>query len=88
MFAHRELMDICKQALADHGPMDTRELARHILKAKNLNEGDKVLAKAICCKIVHPLTQLWRRGKLATAGKRRGVRIWALPGQPGSETLV
>lgn len=78
-FKHRELIDLCKAALAENGPMDTRELAQAILKAKGLDVGDKVLAKAVAFKIIHSLRQQVRRGKLADAGKRRNVRVWALP---------
>lgn len=48
---------MAKASLLARGVMDTCELARHILKAKNLNEGDKVLAKAITFKLIHALRQ-------------------------------
>ena len=50
------------------------------MKAKGLETGDKVLAKAIAYKIIHSLRQQERRGKLADAGKRGNVRVWGLPG--------
>jgi hypothetical protein len=78
IFAHRELIDLAKRALTEQGPMDTRQIARYILNAKGLDAGDKVLAKAVAYKIVHSLRQQHRRGKIADAGKRGNVRIWAL----------
>ena len=81
VFAHRELIDLAKRALTEHGPLDTREIARHVMAAKGLETGDKVLAKAIAYKIIHSLRQQVRRGKLTDAGKRANVRVWALPSQ-------
>src|SRR5665213_297454 len=79
LFRHRELIDLAKAALAEKGPLDTREIAQAIMTAKGLDPGDKVLAKAIAFKILHSLRQQVRRGKLADAGKRRNVRVWGLP---------
>lgn len=77
-FKRHELIDLCKAAMAD-GPKDTRELAQAILTAKGLDAGDKVLCKAVAFKIIHSLRQQVRRGKIADAGKRGNVRMWALP---------
>ena len=85
IFAHRELIDLAKRALAEQGPLDTRQIAAYIMKAKGLETGDKVLAKAIAYKIIHSLRQQERRGKLADAGKRGNVRVWALTNQANVE---
>jgi hypothetical protein len=78
IFAHRELIDLAKRALAEQGPLDTRQIARYIMTAKGLETGDKVMAKAIAYKIVHSLRQQCRRGNLADGGKKGNVRVWAL----------
>jgi hypothetical protein len=81
VFAHRELMDLAKRALAEQGPLDTRQIARYIMAAKGMDPNDKVLAKAIACRMIHSLRQQCRRGKLADAGKRGAVRMWGFPTQ-------
>ena len=79
IFAHRELIELAKRALAEQGPLDTRQIVQYVMAAKGLETGDKVLAKAIAYKIIHSLRQQERRGKLANAGKRGNVRLWTLP---------
>jgi hypothetical protein len=81
LFARREIMDLAKAALAEHGPQNTRELARHVMAAKGLDTGDRVLAHAIALRLIHSLRQQERRGNIADAGKHRNVRVWALPSQ-------
>lgn len=78
IFEHGEMIALAKQALVQ-GPMDTREIAFAVMKAKGLNAGDKVLAKAVCYRLIHALRMQCHRGKIADGGKRRGVRVWALP---------
>ena len=70
-------MDLCKQAMAA-GPMNTRQLALHVMQTNGLDCGDKVLAKAIALRLVNALRMQWKRGKVETAGKENGVRIWRL----------
>jgi hypothetical protein len=78
IFAPREAMTLCKAALAS-GPMNTRQLAQHVMKAKGLDVGDKVLAKAIASRLIHALRQQCRRGLVIGTEKQRGVRVWHLP---------
>jgi hypothetical protein len=85
LFARRELVNLCKVAL-ERGPLSTRDLAIHCMKAKGLNPDDKVLAKSIGQTLIHSLRMQWKRGNLATRGKRLGVYIWALPERP--QTLL
>src|SRR5436853_325697 len=42
-----ETTRLCMDALAKEGPLDTRELTQRVMLAKGLNDGDKVLARAI-----------------------------------------
>jgi len=73
-----ESMTLCKDALAS-GPKTTRELAEHVMTAKGLNTGDKVLAKAVAYQLIHALRQQRLRGKIVLEGKRHGVSVWRLP---------
>src|ERR1019366_8550545 len=62
LFARGELMKLCKEALAS-GPKTTKELALHVMAAKGLDTGDKVLAHAMAMRLIHALRQQWRRGR-------------------------
>jgi len=80
MFARSELMKLCKEALAS-GPKTTEELALHVMAAKGLDTGDKVLAHAMATRLIHGLQQQWRRGLIEGDGKVKGARVWALTTQ-------
>ena len=77
LFRRGELVTICKAALAEHGPMNTRALVAHILTAKGLNVGDRVLAKSVAAKLIHALRMQAKRGKIIDIGKQGGVIVWA-----------
>lgn len=81
LFKRGEPVTLCKQALAK-GPMTTRELALHVMKAKGLDTGDKVMAKGIGSTLIHALRMQAQRGKLVRDGKRVGVIVWQLPISP------
>ena len=72
-------MALAKAALSTFGQMDTREMVIHIMAAKGLDTGDKVLAKARAFRMIHALRQQCWRAKLTDAGKRSNVRVWAMP---------
>ena len=76
LYKRGEMIALCKEALAQ-GPMTTRELAIHIMKHKGLDDGDKVLAKAIAYRLIHALRQQCRRGLIGDGGKRGNVRVWS-----------
>ena len=67
LFQRGELTAICKAALAQHGPM------KHILAAKGLDSGDRVLAKSVAERLIHALRMQAKRGKIAVAGKEGGA---------------
>ena len=71
-----ETTRICLAALAAEGPLDTRELAQRVMRAKGLNPEDKVLGQAIALRIVQTL----RRKRTNVSGKerRKGVSLWKL----------
>ena len=56
--------------------MNTRALVAHILTAKGLDAGDKVLAKSVAAKLIHALRMQAKRGSLAAIGKHRGAMVW------------
>ena len=57
---------------------EARELALRVLKAKGLDEGDKVLRQAVAFRIVQAFGMAAKRGAIGNAGKRKGVKIWHL----------
>ncbi len=81
LFKRGEPVALCKEALAK-GPMTTRELAQHVMKAKGLDVGDKVLAKGIGSSLIHALRMQKQRGKIILDGKQHGVSVWRLPPDP------
>lgn len=78
LFKRGEMTAICKAALAQEGPLDTRELALRVIRAKGLDEGDKALRQTIALRIVQALRLIEKRGKLKGGDRRRGVRVWCL----------
>jgi len=77
LFKRGELTAICKAALAEQGPMDTRQLSHHVMAVKGFGD-DNELRKAIAYRIVQALRMQARRGKIGDAGKRGNARIWNL----------
>jgi len=71
-----EIVAVCREALAKEGPLDTRELALRVIRAKELDEGDGVLRKTVAYRIVQALSIAAKRGTISDDGKRRGVRVW------------
>ena len=75
-FRRGEILGVCKAALAADGPLDTRELALRVIRAKGLDEGDKVLRKTVAYRVVQALTMAAKRGKVGDEGRSKGVRVW------------
>jgi hypothetical protein len=71
-----ETTSICMRALNDEGPLDTRELTARVMKAKGLNESDRVMAKSIALRIVQTLRMRVHNGKLDKPMMRKGVCLW------------
>jgi len=78
LFKRGEPWAICAAALAA-GPLTTKELALAMMKAKGMDLGDGVLAKAIGHRLIHSLRMQEQRGRVKRAGKRHGVAVWRLP---------
>ncbi len=78
LFKRGEIVAICKGALKD-GPLDTRELALAVIKAKGLDAKDAVLRRSIAFRIVQAMRLQAKRRTMTAAPKRKGVRVWRLP---------
>ena len=78
LFRRGEMTTICKQALQQEGPLDTRELAIRVIRAKGMDEDDRLLRKTIAFRIVQALRLQERRNSVRGDGKRNGVRVWGL----------
>lgn len=76
LFRRGEIVMICKAALATEGPLDTRELALRVIKAKRLDAKDAVLRRSIAFRIVQAMRLQAKRGKVTALPKRKGVRMW------------
>lgn len=77
LFRRGEMTAICKQALQQEGPLDTRELALRVVRAKGMDENDRILRKTIALRIVQALRLQERRGGVRGEGKQSGVRRWS-----------
>jgi hypothetical protein len=79
LFKRREIAQLCAEALQT-GPMNTRELALHVIRAKGFDEGDRHLRTAIAYRIVQALRQQEkRRGAIQRVEKVGNVVVWSLP---------
>jgi hypothetical protein len=79
LFRRGELGKLCHEALAASAePMTTRELALAVVCKKGWDAEDKVLRTSLTYRIVQTLGLQRKRGKIASPGKRTGVRLWAL----------
>ena len=76
IYKRGEMTRTAKAALAAEGPLDTRELAVRVIRAKRLDDTDKPLRKAVAYRLVNALAKQVKRGTLGDAGKRAGVRVW------------
>jgi len=82
-----ETTNICMDALAAEGPLDTRQLALRVIRAKSLSETDKVLAQTIALRVVQTLRMRARRSKVVCQTKTKGVCVWRLPA-PGERPVL
>ena len=66
-------------ALVAEGPLDTRQLALRVIRAKGLTESDKVLAQTVALRVVQTLRMRARRGKVESVTRTKGVCVWQIP---------
>lgn len=76
LFKRGEVVMMCKEALTD-GPMDTRQLALHIIRQKGFDDKDRHLRKAVAFRVVQALTMQEKRGgPVKRVGKHANVLVW------------
>ena len=71
-----ETTKICMDALTAEGPLDTRQLALRVIRAKGLSESDKVLAQTVALRVVQTLRMRARRNKVDCITNTKGVCVW------------
>jgi hypothetical protein len=76
LFRPREIGKLCHAALALESPLDTRELALRVMRAKGMDESDKVLRSSVAHRVVQALSMQLKRRQIPSLGKRDGVRLW------------
>ena len=82
-----ETTKTCMDAFAAEGPLDTRQLAMRVIRAKGLSETNKVLAQTVALRVVQTLRMRARRSKVVCQTKTKGVCLWRLPA-PGERPLL
>jgi len=70
-----ETTAICMAALEKEGPLDTRQLAMRVIRAKGFSETDKVLAQTIALRVVQTLRMRARRGKVESVTRADGIAV-------------
>jgi hypothetical protein len=79
VFKRGETTAICLAAIKREGPLDTRELAIRVMRAKGLDVRDRVLVQSVGLRIVQTLRVKARRGGILDGSERRkGVCVWRL----------
>ncbi len=74
-----DLFALCKAALeASAEPLDTRQLARHVITAEGWDTDDRRLAVAIGHKVGAMMGRLEMRGAVRKAGTRDRAMLWRL----------
>ncbi len=79
LFKRRERIGLCREALAEKGPLDTREIAIEVMKRKGFNVGDMALQTAITRRLLHSLRMQQIQGLMVMIGKRNRLCVWKLP---------
>jgi hypothetical protein len=74
----RELVALCEAALAQ-GPLTSKQLAQHVMRAKGMDVTDVPLRNALSFRIAQALKREVRRRKMVRGPVRKGARLWALP---------
>ena len=82
VFRRGETTQTCLAALKAEGPLDTRQLAVRVMRAKRLDTDDKVLVTTVSLRTVQTLRMRARRGQeLDGTMRRKGVCVWRLSDQ-------
>ena len=74
-----DLFALCKAALeASAEPLDTRQLARHVITAEGWDRDDRRLHRTIAHKVGAMLGRFERRGIVRKVGSRQRATLWRL----------
>ena len=74
-----DVFALCKAALeASTEPLDTRQLARHVITAEGWDEDDARLRLAIAHKVGAAMGRCVRRGMAQKVGERDRAALWRL----------
>jgi hypothetical protein len=81
LFARGELLALCLDALkGSPDGLDTRELALAVVRAKGMDDADRVLRSAVAYKLISILPRQARKGVVLDGGKpRKNLHIWRPP---------
>lgn len=78
LFAYGEMLNLAKDAIAEAGkPLTTREIALAIIRAKQWDERDMMLKKAVAYRLIQSLTRAEKHRRIKGCGKISGVNIWS-----------
>lgn len=78
LFARTELSAAVVATLSEKGPLDVREIARHVIRSRGMDDNDHVLRKSIIKRITQSLRGQEKRGKVIRLGKREAALVWKL----------
>jgi hypothetical protein len=78
LFRRGEIATFCKAELAKDGQLDTRELARRLMRSKALDEGNEPLRITVTYRATQALRFEAKRGGVQSNKPRGGVCVWTL----------
>jgi hypothetical protein len=78
LWTRGEIVAVCRDALEREGPLDTRQLAARVARAKGLDDQDGVFLQSLTRRVARALSNAMKRGVVRDAGKRKDARIWQL----------
>ena len=75
-----DLFALCKAALeASPEPLDTRQLARHVITAENWDGDDRRLSLTVTHKVGTMMSRFEQRRMVQKVGERQRAAVWQLP---------
>ena len=80
----RDLFALCRAALeASPEPLNTRQLARHVITVEGWDADDRRLKVAIAHKVGSVMGRMALRGVVLKSGTREGATVWKLASSGG-----
>ena len=71
-----EIVAVCRDVLQHEGPLNTRQLAVRVAKAKGIDDQDATLIKLLTFRITRTLSNAMKRELVRDGGRERGIRLW------------